>query len=88
LPAENQEDIVHFVSVSYVKPVKRVLLIAKMINNFALNNPKKRILWTHFGDGVEFNQLKNYVADFKASVNLMGMTSNQDIINFYADNYV
>ncbi|WP_061039773.1 glycosyltransferase [Vibrio coralliirubri] len=85
---KKHEDIIHFVSVSYVKPVKRVLLIAEMINNFALNNPNKQIRWTHFGDGVEFEKLKLYVSDFKANVELMGMTSNHDILEFYANNYV
>ncbi|PMG75197.1 hypothetical protein BCU83_17865 [Vibrio breoganii] len=85
--ARSKHDI-HILSVSYVKPVKRVLLIAKMLNQYATENPKLKITWTHFGDGPEFNELKKLVSNFSFKVNLMGMCNNSDVINYYESNHI
>ncbi|MEZ9394586.1 glycosyltransferase [Vibrio splendidus] len=74
---------INVLSVSYVKPVKRVLLIAEMLKKYAIDNPSISINWTHFGDGPEFSQLKSLTEDAGLTVKLMGMKENFEVINYY-----
>lgn len=78
----------HIVSVSNVVPVKRVAMIAEVINRFASRTSAIRIKWTHFGDGTLFAALKEQVASFAArnlEVDLKGGQLNSVVKAFYAD---
>lgn len=88
LSYDNSIQKIHILSVSYVKPVKRVLLIAEMLNKYALENPSLKLTWTHFGDGPEFEQLKAAVVGASITVNLMGMRNNIDVINYYKSEHI
>jgi glycosyltransferase involved in cell wall biosynthesis len=70
---------IHLVSISNFVPVKRVHRIVDI-----LENVKKDILWTHFGDGVLMDEIveqskklpKNIDFDFK------GRVANRDVLHF------
>jgi glycosyltransferase involved in cell wall biosynthesis len=78
----------HVVSVSYVKPVKRVLLIARMLQEYAEKNPNNIISWTHFGDGEQYEELKTITNSMAIKVKLQGMRSNAEVLEFYQENHV
>lgn len=69
------------VSCSNIIAVKRVNLIAEALMQINDIN----IEWTHFGDGVLFDELKKKVKVMPENiqVNLPGRISNQDVLNSY-----
>ena len=74
------------VSCSVVNINKRVDLIARAIANAST---VMAIEWVHFGDGPEFEKLKEWCVDnMPANVKwtLKGRTSNEDIMHFYETN--
>jgi colanic acid/amylovoran biosynthesis glycosyltransferase len=81
----------HIVSCSFLVPVKRINLIIDAINIFANSNSNKKIYWSHLGDGLLHQSLKEY-----AKVNLpdnvqycfRGQLPNKEIIQFYKNNIV
>lgn len=78
-------DVIRLVSCSRVDPVKRVHLIAEAL---ALYEGNKHVEWHHFGDGLEFDQLKQKVDMLdtdRISVVLHGWASQRDIYKFYQD---
>lgn len=82
---------VHLVSVSNVIPVKRVSMIARSVHAFAKCNPALPVLWTHFGDGPLFDDLKKDVAALglnNLKVDLRGGQLNSVIKSFYSENFV
>ena len=87
-PVTNNANIMHVVSVSYVKPVKRVLLIARMLQEYAEKNPNNIISWTHFGDGEQYEELKTITNSMAIKVKLQGMRSNAEVLEFYQENHV
>lgn len=79
----NEEDnVIHFLSISYVKPVKRVLLIAEKIEQFQNKNKDKLVKWTHIGAGEEFDILLGKTKKMKAEVTLLGQLSNPDLLTY------
>jgi glycosyltransferase involved in cell wall biosynthesis len=75
------DDTLHIVSCSNVIPVKRVHLIYEAFN--LIENLK--IEWTHFGDGDQFELLKEKVRNLKSNVqtNLKGRIPNNEIYIAY-----
>ena len=76
------------VSCSSVIPLKRVNLIVE-----ALSELTEEIEWIHFGDGSEFGNLKELAARLlknKSNIGyqLKGYIANQEIIQYYGNNYV
>ena len=74
------------VSCSRVVPIKRVKLIAD-----ALREIQSEIIWTHFGDGELFEELKQYInieLPENIKVNLPGQLSNNEIYKYYQENNV
>ena len=74
------------VSCSGVIPIKRVKLIAE-----ALKDINNEIIWTHFGDGELFEELKQYInieLPENIKVNLPGQLSNNEIYKYYQENNV
>lgn len=69
------------VSCSNIIPVKRVELIAKALMEIT----DIEIEWTHFGDGVLFNRLKEQIKKLpkNISVNLPGRVLNKEIYKAY-----
>ncbi|MES2806226.1 MAG: glycosyltransferase [Bacteroidota bacterium] len=79
------------VSVSNIIPVKNVLLIAKSIKHFALENPNITVKWNHFGDGEEMIEVKKII--FNENLNnlncfLHGRVNNAKILEFYSKNAI
>ena len=81
----NFADTLQLVSCSLLLPVKRVGLIIdalSLIHNI-------RIKWSHFGDGIMMNQLKEYAQKLISNQNIQfefkGQTSNEDILKYYSD---
>lgn len=82
-----KDQVFHIVSCSNVIPVKRVHLIPKALSKIT----DQQIVWTHFGDGEEFEDLKilstkllpqNVKADFK------GRIPNSQIYDYYNNHTV
>ena len=49
---------------------------------------EKNIEWFHFGDGEDFDNLKqliNNISNFNLKVNIVGKSNNRDILKFYSD---
>lgn len=83
----NEEgNVIHFLSISYVKPVKRVLLIADKIEQFQNANKDKLVKWTHIGAGEEFDSLLNRTKKMKAEVTLLGQLSNPELLTYLKEN--
>jgi len=80
------KDIFHFVSCSNIDENKNVSLILDAMKAVAKKNKNKKIIWTHFGDGVLYNGLKEKVINEQISnlkVNLLGYKTNDKIFEFY-----
>jgi glycosyltransferase involved in cell wall biosynthesis len=75
------DNTLHIVSCSNVIPVKRVHLIYEAFN--LIENLK--IEWTHFGDGDQFDLLKEKVRNLKSNIqtNLKGRIPNNEIYIAY-----
>ncbi|MDO4338416.1 MAG: glycosyltransferase [Eubacteriales bacterium] len=75
------EKVLHIVSCSWVRPVKRVHLIAE-----ALKNIKVPVIWTHYGNGSEFEKLKEVVSGItnpNVQCILKGETRNELVLKAY-----
>ncbi len=78
---------IKIISCSGVRAEKRIDLLYKSINEYAISN-KKRIEWTHIGDGPKMKILKKLVENKSnmLNVNLIGQIDNNDIIEIYRTN--
>lgn len=79
------------VSVSNMIPIKRVDLIAKVVLDIAIRNPKANFVWNHFGDGVEDGKIRdtfNVNKPVNLQVILNGRVSNKAVHDFYKSNPV
>lgn len=74
---------IHIVSCSNLVPVKRVYLIAKSLSFTDIN-----IKWTHLGDGVQMNEIKELVKLLPENieVELPGGISHNELLNYYKNN--
>lgn len=84
-----ETNVFHLVSCSHLIPLKRVELIVEAL--FLIYDIK--IKWVHFGTGEEEYNIQRRAENlFKDKINisykLMGYRTNQDIMKFYAENYI
>lgn len=82
-----KDNVFSIVSCSNVIPVKRVHLIAEALSNIT----NKEILWTHFGDGEDFENIKNLSAQIlpkNIKAEFKGRIPNSEIYEFYNKNNV
>ncbi len=86
--SKSANDEVHFLSVSYVKTVKRVNLIANVINEYAKRYPNKKVKWTHIGGGEQYNELVDFSKSLCFEVELTGMLDNELVYEFYKQNNI
>ncbi len=80
----NQTALEHplqLVSCSTVNPIKRLHLIAR-----ALAKVRVEVIWTHYGDGVSMDELKDEISKLPQNVrvNLRGMVPNRQVLDDYA----
>lgn len=85
---QKKEDIFRIVSCSAVSELKRVHMIVD-----ALAKINFQIEWHHFGNGPEFENIKELsssLLDKKENVTyiLHGFVQNEDVMNYYRDNWV
>lgn len=83
-----KSDIFTIVSCSFCVPVKRIYLI---IDALALCNNRNKIRWVHLGGGDLLNSLKKYASEKlngKISFDFYGQVRNDEVIDFYKNNYV
>lgn len=73
------------VSCARLVPLKRIPLLAETLSHTSLP-----VHWIHFGDGPERENVDNAIAKVSANckVTLKGECSNEEILRFYAENYV
>ena len=73
-------------SVSYLKPVKRVDLIAKAVLKLNM-----KVQWVHIGDGDEFDKIKGIIdtnTKENISIELLGNKPNEFVYNYYRENRI
>ena len=84
-PIFNKEvDSILICSCSSLIPLKRIDWIIKVIASL----PFDSVQWVHFGDGPLKEELKNLANACKIRHEFLGEVNNQDILNFYSENYV
>lgn len=73
------------VSCSFIRPIKRVDLIAHAILMSELE-----ITWHHFGNGEQMEEIKTiiYNAGNNKNIILHGQQSNENVLRFYKENYI
>ncbi|MDR1762025.1 MAG: glycosyltransferase [Bacteroidales bacterium] len=83
---QKQENQVLICSCSTLIEVKRVSLIIDILAQLHIENLK----WVHFGDGILREEIEKYAQEkLKAgSYEFKGIVSNNEILDFYAENYV
>lgn len=82
-----RKEIFNIVSCSNIIPVKRVNLIVEALSKIT----DKKILWTHFGDGEEFEKIKNLAKNILSEnikCNFYGRITNTEIYDYYNNNDV
>ena len=85
---EKANDTFQLVSCSNIVPVKRLELL---IEGLALVNPSDRkIIWTHYGDGVDREKCEvlaqNKIVHKNVSYEFKGHSGNAEILNRYCEN--
>jgi glycosyltransferase involved in cell wall biosynthesis len=84
--------ILRIVSCSYLKPVKRVGLLARAIAELANRRPDRTVEWVHMGDGPLRREIETFCQDNLAAPNvrwsLAGHRSNDDVLRHYRENEV
>ncbi|CAH0344877.1 glycosyltransferase [Bacillus sp. CECT 9360] len=77
---DKQSAVLRLVSCSYLKPVKRIHLLAD-----ALKHCHFPVEWTHIGDGPERANIEKIVATLpeQIKVNLLGNKNNDEIMELY-----
>lgn len=80
------------VSCSYLKPVKRVGLLARAVAELAEREPERVVEWFHMGDGPLREEIDAYCRENLAGPNvrwtLAGHRTNQDVLRHYRENPV
>ncbi|MCR4029654.1 MULTISPECIES: glycosyltransferase [Flavobacterium] len=77
-----KSETLRIVSCSWMRPVKRVSAILEAVSKLSVQTE-----WVHYGDGEEFEMIKNKVAQLNnplVSVTLMGAYSNEKVLEHYA----
>lgn len=76
----------NILSVSYLKPVKRVALIAQAVLKL-----KMKVKWVHIGDGKELGEIKKIINSNtreNISIELLGNKPNEFVYDYYRENQV
>jgi colanic acid/amylovoran biosynthesis glycosyltransferase len=87
----SHEGSLEIVSCSRLVPVKRVDVLMEAVLRVALDNPKTKFRWTHFGEGDAREQMQAYTeGNFppNATAHFPGYESQQALYAFYRDNPV
>lgn len=84
IPTKAGDDVFRIVSCSNAVPLKRVELIIEALS--LLDDSK--IEWIHFGDGPKLESLKRLASEKGINAIFKGFTQNEEILDFYAQNYV
>lgn len=82
--SRKEPGVFRIVSCSFLNPIKRVDLIAKALIKANLPN----LEWVHFGDGVDLAKIKTLIQKSNVKAVFYGYVSNEEIIEYYANNYV
>ena len=79
-----KSDLIHIVSCSAVKKVKRVEIIFDYVEN------TQDVFWTHLGGGDDFDELKSKVnnSSCKSRVTLKGNMSHMEVLDFLKKNSI
>lgn len=82
----SEDGVFRLLSCSSVVPLKRVHLIYETIQHIS-GYP---IEWTHIGDGLDFESLKDKARNSRDNIkiNLLGGLSHKDIFLYYKNNYI
>ena len=86
----SKDRVIRIISCSYLRKFKRVDLLVKGLHQF-VNNHHRKVFWTHFGDGPEFEPIQSMASSTRNDLfdyDLKGNTANADILTFYQNNPV
>lgn len=78
----------HILSVSQVHPRKRIREIYESVIEFSKRHPEKIITWTHFGDGVQLNNLLDWAKSHNMSnltIEAKGRVTNTNVLKYIGD---
>ena len=81
----SESNLFHILSISQVHPRKRIREIYESVIVFTKRHPEKTITWTHFGDGVQLNELFTWANNHDLSnliIEIKGRVANIEIINY------
>lgn len=83
IKGNKHSSVLRIVSCSYLKPVKRIHLLAE-----ALKHCQFPIEWTHIGDGPERGKIEETIKELpeQMKVNLLGNKKNDEIMEIYRTN--
>lgn len=83
-PDTNKSNFINLISVSSIKPVKRLELIIE-----SLMFCKQNIHWTHIGDGPDYDFVINESTNLPSNITLkfLGNLSNKEVLINYQKNY-
>lgn len=88
---ETSESI-HLLSCARVMGLKRLPLIFQSVAEFATNNTKSNIIWTHIGDGPDMQSLESVIKTSSIpnnlTVELKGNMPNELIKKYYHKNHI
>lgn len=87
---EEDKEVFRIVSCSRVIPLKRVNMITDALS---ILTEKKKIEWTHFGSGSQYDDVVAYTKKIlqnnnKINFQFMGNVPNQKVLDFYDQNYI
>jgi len=86
---KKSDNVIQIVSCSYVRKIKRVDIIYKLLYELSGKLSNIKIKWIHIGDGELFDDLKAKVKtreNFK--IDLKGYMNTKEIYEFYKKNYI
>ena len=81
----SDSNLFHILSISQVHPRKRIREIYESVIEFTKRHPEKAITWTHFGDGVQLNELVTWASNHNIpnlNIEVKGRVANKEIINY------
>lgn len=86
----SNDQVIRLLSCAYMVYRKRLDIIARGLVCFCNSNKDQKILWTHIGDGPEFESVNNLLKDKPENldVEFKGSLSNEAVLEFYKSNPV
>lgn len=80
--ASDAEEVVHLLSVSYAKPVKRLCRLIEGLAVLKREKPNYHVEWCHIGGGPELKRLKDLAGELEIPAVFLGQLPNAEVIAY------